>query len=723
MPRAYKPHPREPWTDAEGNPPADGRSKPTSAERAKKTRALNLENIQAYDRERNKVRQNEPIEKMRKARVQQIMTDAKQFIAWDGEGITDMTDVVTTLYEGTIHKPYTVHRQHFVLFGASTGDYVRADHLTANQCLDLMLDVERQNPEAIHVIFSGNYDIVKILEGWPENVLRDIHKGKRTTYDGYTISYRARKMFELSSGGVTLTLYDVWPFFNCAFLVSCREYLGEIPELDSIQKGKDSRGSFTADRLDSEIIPYWRTELELLVRLCETLRGSLLRIGIRGNKWYGPGAIANVLFHTYGVSRHMADYTRSDELQRALQCSYAGGRFEQFRVGMHDGPVWVYDINSAYPAAATSLPSLAGGHWERVEAKDFDGTIDPFSLYRVAFDLTDSRVFDHEFNRMPNPLPFRDKRSCIFFPNQIQSGWYRGIELENLKWFEQDTWAIGESWRFTPGNQVARPFGFLTGMYLQRLKYKEEQNPTQYALKVSYNSVYGKMAQHTGYDPSRGEASIPKWHQLEWASFITASCRTKLYRAMMEAYTTDPESLIAVETDSITVTKPLEGLDIGTGLGQWSESKYDSLLYLQSGVYFLNGQRGKAKTRGIESGKIDFDSTLDYLSRYGTSESVDKLIGRTHRFGSFGQHLGKATLGQWFDQPRELGISESVGKRIHDPSNCDRCPDSMAASTHNLVPAERGYGPSYPYELPWIGRGITHGFKLTDEYDQPSMFE
>lgn len=668
-----------------------------------------------------------PAERKRRQRAKDM--GDRPFIAWDGEGAE--TDEIVCTIEKKGYPDQVVYRQNYVLFGASTGDIISARNsaLTAAECLQHILDVGQSNPGAIHVIFGGSYDAVKILESWPTEVLTDVYKGRPGFFDGFRVDYRSGKTFRVSDGEHSVTINDVFSFFGESFVKSVRKYIGDIPELDRIVAGKEARGKFTAAELDSEVRPYMESELLVLVRLCETLRGHLKRIGINGNQWHGPGAIANVLNKSYGIERKMCDASdrtihgsTNEEFQHALQCSYAGGRFELFRAGYQSSPCWQYDINSAYPYAATFLPDLSGGMWTHRDGPlDLDDVSD-FGLYRISLDVGMSLHSD-KYGRMPGPLFWRTKQALIYYPHQIVSGWYRGVELRNLDWFEPECYTIHGGYDFTPISS-AMPYSWVSGMYQRRLEYKRQGNPTELAVKLALNSIYGKMVQHTGWTPER--PVIPRWHQLEWGSFITAFSRAKLYNeAMMPLYLREPTALISVETDAVfsAVELPLESSD---ALGGWKPTRYDSILYLQNGLYYVDGTKGRAKTRGIEAGNISFESAMAYLETLGDNDRASYLAGSSHRFGAMGQHLGKDTLGQWFDQPREIRLA-AVGheKRYHYSEQCDACPGSFTEGTHSLVPGTQGYSESWPYELPWNKRAESAN-PFRDQYpeifEQPTMF-
>src|SRR5690349_4869767 len=86
--------------------------------------------------------------KVQKA-YRELKFDTRPFIAWDGEGY----DAYRVNSSGVIEIE---HR--YMLFGASTGDYITGISLGTAECLDLMLQVERENPNSYHVGFSFEYD-------------------------------------------------------------------------------------------------------------------------------------------------------------------------------------------------------------------------------------------------------------------------------------------------------------------------------------------------------------------------------------------------------------------------------------------------------------------------------------------------------------------------------------------------------------------------------------
>jgi hypothetical protein len=605
----------------------------------------------------------------------------RQFIAWDGEGYTDPSG-----------------HHHYMLFGASTGDTVEHPQLRHRQVFDLLLSVAHENPDAHHVIFAGVYDAIMWTHLLPTHLVQRALAGRVVRYDGYRIQYYRGKIFRLSrTDGVkrSVTVYDVWSFFGTSFVSACREYLGNDDTLDVIESMKLQRSTFDRDMMP-EVKRYMSLELDYLVRLMNNLRDRLRAAGIELTMWHGPGAVASKVLANHSIEKVRRD---DDRVTPTSRHAYYGGRFEQFRAGRYDGRVYEYDIRSAYPAAIVDLPSLVGLQWRRTRK----GKVVPNGLYKVRWDGPPFTI---------GPLPYRHSNSAIIYPSH-GSGWYWGHEVKNLVLYWPDEWykILDGFVPYGPGLSE-RPFEWVRADYDRRAALKAAGDPAQLAYKLSLNSIYGKFAQSKGALKRKdGTWRLPRWHQLEYAGMITASCRAKLFGAMIQA----KESLLAVETDALFTTVPLD-LDIGTGLGQWEESTFDGILYMQSGVYFVKKEdEWKCKTRGFEPRGHTFERWLDYAGSCPDDEPG--LTMHSHRFGTIpnGEQFAK-----WYDQERELRLDGLASKRSHYGFLCAECINSMGPysdTMHHLIVPETLYGPiteSKPHPLPWV-RGYRS--EPLDDYD------
>ena len=89
-----------------------------------------------------------------------------------------------------------------------------------------------------------------------------------------------------------------------------------------------------------------------------------------------------------------------------MRTAYAGGRIETYRFGSYNGPVFTVDLRSAYPWAATMLPSLHGGTW--AEAEPVIEKLSPFSLIHLKYRA--SRI------DTLHPFHWRNDRAAMAYP-------------------------------------------------------------------------------------------------------------------------------------------------------------------------------------------------------------------------------------------------------------------------------------------------------------------
>lgn len=559
--------------------------------------------------------------------------------------------------------------------------------LSSYDCLDFLIRLQDKFPYHIKVAYSFNYDVTMILKDFTEAQQEKLYRGETVLYCGFRVRVLRGKWMELWRGGNYLKLFDVFSFFQCKFITACGDYIGGDPlymeVAEQVSGGKSRRDTFEWSELETLIKPYMHLELKLLVRLMETFRELLASIDLHPQGWHGPGAIASTLLSLHRINKHRPKEDHK-YVTAATQYAYAGGRFEGFKTGVYYGDVYSYDIRSAYPYALTQVPSL-----DESFAVDYDVTDVPdFSLCRVSY-------VDRGISRTGiNPFALRSSGGSIYYPNAVAT-WVWGCEYKVAKKWFGDRVHCSEVIRFADNG--VRPFAFIEDLFTKRQSFKRVNNPVQLACKLGMNSIYGKLAQRIGWDQEKNMA--PHHHQLRIAGFCTSMCRSMVLDAMMQA----PESMIAVETDGIYSEKPLT-LDIGPKLGQYEESQYSGMLFMQSGVYFTLSDLGydkglgydewsAGKTRGFTPNKANVDVALS------TVETLDSVKISQRRFYGLPGANGKPTLRSWGDEPRELQWGGG-GKRSHRPEFCSGCAHGdlwhSTAWTPSIKPE------SHKHPLPWV---------------------
>lgn len=606
-------------------------------------------------------------DKRRRTREDTYLT--RPFCAWDGEGI---------------NEPDGSHT--YVLLANSLGDALSArEGLPTAEVFELMLNASR---EPIHVIYGGGYDVNMILRDMDRESLEYLYRSGRVTWRGYRLEWRGGKSFAVRTNTRRFLLYDVLPFFQRPFVAACDEYLGtDWEHRDEIIREKANRGTFDYANI-GDISEYNRAELRTLVRLAEELRQRLHKVEIRVKRWDGPGAIAAALYQQYGTKSYLMQAPAV--VAEAGRHAYAGGRFEIIRKGHSGSGAYQYDIRSAYPAAIRYLPCLAHGEWQHVvRPTDIAG----FGVYRI--EVTDPPT---QSITQPQPLWHRNPDGTVFF-SEHPHGWYWSPEAKLAK--DLGGSIIHEGWELIRRCDC-EPFSFVEALYNKRAALKKAGDGAHVGLKLGLNSLYGKLAQQIGWDPGP-PLKLPPYHSLEWAGWITSHCRATVYRAAMLA----PDDIIAFETDAVFSRVPLD-LPIGERLGEWEETKYSSLTYIKSGMYFGTKADGKEveKSRGVNKGSITRDQAIDALRR-DELEDAAILEAEQTRFITLGQalHQDFDKWRKWITAPRNIQIALN-GKRIDLQSRAD----VWADKSDGWRETQGGFHNtefSHPYEVAWIQRETT----------------
>lgn len=592
----------------------------------------------------------------------------REFVAWDGEGINE-TDGSHTYISLSNSDGLSLHDRN----GIGTVD-------AFNAFLDSRNDVT-------HIIYGGGYDVNMILKDMDRETLTKLYTDGKVRWNEYYVEWRGGKSFAVRTRTRRFLIYDVLPFFQRSFVSACDEYLGKNWEYrDEIIAGKAMRGTFRYEDWN-KVDDYNRAELRTLVRLANELRERLYKVEIRVNRWDGPGAIASALYKKYDTKSHLSP--TPDLVAEAGRYAYAGGRFEIIRKGHSDAGAYQYDIRSAYPSAIRHLPCLAHGKWKHVVRPT---RIARFGVYRI--EVTHSVT---QSITQPQPLWHRNPDGTVFF-SEYPHGWYWTPEAELA--LELGGVTIHEGWELEHECECV-PFGFVEGLYNKRAALKKAGDGAHVGLKLGLNSLYGKLAQQVGWDAGP-PLKLPPYHSLEWAGYITSHCRAQVYRAAMSA----PDDVIAFETDAVFSRVPLD-LDIGTRLGQWDETKYSSLTYLKSGMYFGTLADGTEveKTRGINKGtitRVDMIAALEAEKRGETPV----LPAEQTRFITLGQalHQDFNKWTHWITSPRGIKVALN-GKRIDLLDSRD----VWADKGDGWRETQEGFHSSefsHPYDVEWISRTI-----------------
>ena len=647
--------------------------------------------------------------------------DKIEFVAIDGEGFSEGDEKSWRL--GTDKKLYTGKPHYYAYLSASDGTELLAHkgRLSTQQCLDFLLDIMDANKRAVIVVFGGSYDTMQMLydlnlEQIKTLLGKDENKTGRLdiTLGGtdYRLEIRPRKTFtvrawpkgspkyDLTKKGVyTLTkhrkavVWDVWGFFQDSFAGVMRKWIPDHPDYQFILRMKGERAIFHRSEI-KEIQRYNAAELRCLVAVMDKLREAVAHLGLKLTRWDGAGAIAGAILRLQGVKEHKAD--TPPHVFDAARHAYSGGHIEAMQIGHYDGPVYHYDLNSAYPAMFAELPSLNSGVW-------ISGTGEP----PPGFTLVHTR-WSYNYGNPFYPLFFREEDGSIVYPREGE-GWHWHCEWKNgLDYFQQiggDYFEVIEWHHFKESRRV-RPFGWISEYYAERQSRIEaakkmgvEDGPEK-IIKLGLNSLYGKTAQQLGARPDEtGKIQPPPYFQLEWAGAVTAGCRAGIMAAAIQ----NPISIISIATDGIFSTQPLD-LDAPKQkeLGKWEAQTHSGITVVMPGVYWLHEQVSPPVhySRGFDKKAM---SDPEFI-RAAWRKKMDRCeVSLTRMIG-----LGSACHGGAHFEMRGMFVTSTRSLALNG-NNSKRYPVTLARvrPERELVPTSprerETLSISAPFDVSWLG--------------------
>jgi len=519
----------------------------------------------------------------------------------------------------------------YVLLAVSNADGSERYHienrngLSTIECLDFL----RNLPPYVRLFsYSFNYDITKILEQvWdkelydlarPENRQRhgkDWFKGPRSVPWGkWQLNMQATKFyFRRNEDTRNTIIWDIWKFYQSKFTSACSDWgVGTKEEIKQMQYMKDHRHEF--DKMPKEqVLEYCYKETQFMAQLAEKLVDAHNACGLQLKSFFGAGSTASAILKKLDIPKYIAAPPKEMEIPVAM--GFFGGRFDNAFIGRVAGPVYSYDISSAYPYQTCQLPCLVHGTWELTQDRERILTATT-ALVRYENRLVMS-TNSHKTKHW-GPFPFRMKDGSICYPAESNGWTWRDEFLEGERLFEGVKFQ--ESWVYNTKCDC-RPFKDIPQFYIERCLIGKEGPGI--VLKLGINSVYGKIAQ------SIGKAIYRSW---VWAGMITSGCRAQVLRAL--GMHKDWSNLLMIATDGIATREKLDldkPVDTGTAnvwecekhkktcyeckdrkykpLGGWEEKVLERGIFLaRPGVYFpLNPSEDDIKTvrgRGVGRGVI-----------------------------------------------------------------------------------------------------------------------
>lgn len=444
--------------------------------------------------------------------------------------------------------------------------------LGTSTCLNFFLEL----PASVKCFaFSFNYDLTKLLADVPNDALyrlvrpelRQRPPGSKVT-SPFPVKWtdpQTNKTYLLNMQGTKFTvsvkyktrngkiamrnrvIWDTFKFYQSKFTVALRDWrvataegcnnnkpcLSKECPVCQIEVMKDQRSNF--DKLaDDDIKAYCWSECMYLGQLARKLVDAHTDAGLELRNFYGAGSSASAMLDIMGIKEKRKE--PPDAMKEAVSSAFFGGRFEHSVIGPIEGPVYSFDISSAYPYQCCFLPCLEHGTWSKTKSRN--------EMLKAKTALVQYRLEESREKLPWAPFPYRDTDGSITFPDRSGGGWvWRDEYLAGEKLFPyvkfKNAWILS-------GSCKCEPFRMISRYYMNRLRLGKEG--AGIALKLGCNSCYGKLAQSVG--------GTPPFQSWIWAGMITSGCRAQILEMM--ALHDDLSNLLSIATDGIYTREDLK---------------------------------------------------------------------------------------------------------------------------------------------------------------------
>ena len=497
--------------------------------------------------------------------------------------------------------------------------------------------------------YNLSYDAECILKLLPEEILKQYKwkKELRFQYKNYKIHYIDRKKLTLSKGKHSVSGYDIAQYYDNKPLDVASESIGITLDQKylELKKKREIFSKFYYSRHKGEIRAYCLEDCRHTKELSEHWIATFEAVfSFYPKNWISAGYLAEKVLINNNIPIPLFNELEYP-IQEIARSSFYGGRFELIKRG-YIGECYLYDLNSAYPYALTTLPDITQGRW--FESKK----IHPKA--KIGFFFIQANISDKV---KISPFPFVKKNRTICYPSGKFRTYVTLDELLMVKGDKNIQYTILDSWQFIPKDNPTYPFkNFIKKQYYKRLELKELDNPLEKAIKIVLNSIYGKMAQRTNN-------MIGNLFNPVIASYITGFTRRQLYEFTKKNKLDN--FVVAYATDSVACQKKIKNLD-SKKLGKMKLDKQATdVIFLSNGFYKFNGIW---KNRGIgydHERKIEIEHLQTRIKKDGQLYIGVKSTRTTH-----------IKSGILYNRLKNVGKIEPYEKKINLNSDKKRLWDS-----------------------------------------------
>lgn len=421
------------------------------------------------------------------------------------------------------------------------------------------------------VAYNLKYDQGAFIQHLPRTKLNHLRELDICTYKGFIYKVIVNKALSIRKGSHICHMFDMLGFYKHSLPKGMSAKLDNVANYYlNASKDKIDRIDFTPQYVRyhwDEIARYCIKDAELVQRLGELIIAKFEEFDVYPKKLYSTAYISYRYFVThckYPIVKRYWDNDR-DVLKMAM-LSFQGGKFEVTK--KYYGDLWEYDIISAYPAQIENLADITQARIEysKVYRKSaYYGFVD--CTINIGFDFYSPSVVNRNGVCMYPIGKFRRVITKTEYEYLTVNG--INIKIHNAIWLYIDR-------KVYPFREEIRK------LVAHKQALKKNGKPLDiHTIKIFLNSLYGKFVQLV--DQKICWKASACWNPI-YGSIITSNVRC-IISEMQQTY----PSIIAVHTDSIISTKPLEFPESGK-LGDMVLECSGKGAVLGSGIYQVGGK-------------------------------------------------------------------------------------------------------------------------------------
>lgn len=434
------------------------------------------------------------------------------------------------------------------------------------QCL-----FSRKYKGANFVAYNLKYDSGAFLQHLPLKVLKELQKKGKVEYEDTKYTVIGYKCLTMRKYNYSVKFYDMLSFYNTSLEVAAQKYLGEGKDDIETKRFTKPYVKKNWERLEK----YCIKDAVLVARLAELLIKKFESYGVFPKKLYSVAYVSWEYFSRNCPFVHVKKFWDNDKqvLDYAMK-SYNGGKFEVTRKGA--GYYYEYDVVSQYPAQISKLYDIRKAvviktrkfrkdtpyGFLNCDIKIPAGVHSPIAVKRNLLNIYPCGMFTKVITK--NEYTYLVEQGC-------------DVVIKDGIWLEL--------------NELSFPYKKEINKLMKfKDKYKAEGNKLDYhTIKILLNSFYGKMVQLIPQENYYKAGAA--WNPV-YGSVITANARLQVTE-LQQKY----PSIVAVHTDSVLTTKPLD-FKKHASLGEFEYSVEGDGVILGSGIYQIGD---KSRFRGFST--------------------------------------------------------------------------------------------------------------------------